>query len=59
MRWPMITAATCATIGRIALPELLKRGYHEKMAVGTFAGSGTLSLPLVQKSGFDLIWFGI
>ena len=34
------SAATCATIGRIALPELLKRGYDEKMAVGTLAGSG-------------------
>jgi len=38
------SAATCATIGRIALPELLKRGYAEKMAVGTLAGSGTLGL---------------
>ena len=38
------SAATCATIGRIALPELLKRGYNEKMAIGTLAGSGTLGL---------------
>jgi tripartite ATP-independent transporter DctM subunit len=38
------SAATCATIGRIALPELLKRGYDERMAVGTLAGSGTLGL---------------
>jgi C4-dicarboxylate transporter, DctM subunit len=38
------SAATCATIGRIALPELLKRGYDEKMAIGTLAGSGTLGL---------------
>jgi tripartite ATP-independent transporter DctM subunit len=38
------SAATCATIGRIALPELLKRGYSEKMAIGTLAGSGTLGL---------------
>jgi tripartite ATP-independent transporter DctM subunit len=38
------SAATCATIGRIALPELMKRGYDEKMAVGTLAGSGTLGL---------------
>ena len=36
------SAATCATIGRIALPELLKRGYDESMAIGTLAGSGTL-----------------
>jgi C4-dicarboxylate transporter DctM subunit len=38
------SAATCATIGHIALPELLKRGYDEKMAIGTLAGSGTLGL---------------
>jgi tripartite ATP-independent transporter DctM subunit len=38
------SAATCATIGRIALPELAKRGYDERMAIGTLAGSGTLGL---------------
>lgn len=38
------SAATCATIGRIALPQLLQRGYDEKMAIGTLAGSGTLGL---------------
>ena len=26
------SAATCATIGKIALPELMRRGYDEKMA---------------------------
>jgi tripartite ATP-independent transporter DctM subunit len=38
------SAATCATIGRISLPELLKRGYDIKVALGTLAGSGTLGL---------------
>ncbi|HEX2216839.1 MAG TPA: TRAP transporter large permease subunit [Xanthobacteraceae bacterium] len=38
------SAATCATIGRISLPELLRRGYSERMAIGTLAGSGTLGL---------------
>jgi tripartite ATP-independent transporter DctM subunit len=38
------SAATCATIGKISLPELLKRGYDVKMALGTLAGSGTLGL---------------
>ncbi|EJW10091.1 TRAP dicarboxylate transporter, DctM subunit [Rhodovulum sp. PH10] len=38
------SAATCATIGRISLPELRKRGYDTSMAVGTLAGSGTLGL---------------
>ena len=34
------SAATCATIGRIALPELLKRGYDERMAIGTLGRLG-------------------
>ena len=38
------SAATCATIGRISLPELLKRGYDRRVAIGTLAGSGTLGL---------------
>jgi tripartite ATP-independent transporter DctM subunit len=38
------SAATCATIGRISLPQLLKRGYDESMAIGTLSGSGTLGL---------------
>ncbi|HWV81681.1 MAG TPA: TRAP transporter large permease subunit [Hyphomicrobiaceae bacterium] len=38
------SAATCATIGRISMPELAKRGYDERMAIGTLAGSGTLGL---------------
>jgi C4-dicarboxylate transporter DctM subunit len=38
------SAATCATIGKITLPELKKRGYPEAMAVGTLAGAGTLGL---------------
>jgi tripartite ATP-independent transporter DctM subunit len=38
------SAATCATIGRISLPELKRRGYDQRMAIGTLAGSGTLGL---------------
>ncbi|CAD5298985.1 TRAP transporter, DctM subunit [Bosea sp. 62] len=38
------SAATVATIGKIALPELKKRGYHEDLSLGTLAGSGTLGL---------------
>ena len=38
------SAATCATIGKIALPELEKRGYDQSMALGSLAGSGTLGL---------------
>ncbi|MCR4266065.1 TRAP transporter large permease [Nitratireductor sp. ZSWI3] len=38
------SAATTATIGRMSLPELRKRGYDERMAIGSLAGSGTLGL---------------
>ena len=38
------SAATCATIGKITLPELKRRGYPDDMAVGTLAGAGTLGL---------------
>ncbi len=38
------SAATCATIGKMTLPELQKRGYPEDMTVGTLAGAGTLGL---------------
>ena len=38
------SAATTATVGRITLPELQKRGYDERMTIGTLAGSGTLGL---------------
>ena len=38
------SAATAATIGRMSIPELRKRGYDEQMIIGTLAGSGTLGL---------------
>src|SRR4051812_10142328 len=38
------SAATCATIGKMSLPELQKRGYTDLMAVGSLAGAGTLGL---------------
>jgi C4-dicarboxylate transporter, DctM subunit len=38
------SAATCATIGKMTLPELTRRGYPEKMVVGTLAGASTLGL---------------
>ena len=37
-------AATCATIAKISLPELLKRGYDEKMTIGSLTASGTLGI---------------
>lgn len=38
------SAATCATIAKIALPELKKRGYDEKVSLGSLAGAGTLGI---------------
>jgi len=38
------SAATCATIGKMSLPELTRRGYPEIMSVGSLAGAGTLGL---------------
>ncbi|RPE72916.1 tripartite ATP-independent transporter DctM subunit [Tibeticola sediminis] len=38
------SAATCATIGKMTLPELQRRGYPEAMTVGTLAGASTLGL---------------
>ena len=38
------SAATCATIGKMTLPELKSRGYPEGITVGTLAGAGTLGL---------------
>ena len=38
------SAATCATIGKMTLPELTKRGYPEPMVIGTLAGASTLGL---------------
>lgn len=44
------SAVTCATIGRMSMPELRKRGYEENMAIGTLAGSGTLGLMIRPRS---------
>ncbi len=38
------SAATTATVGRISLPELKSRGYDDRLAIGSLAGSGTLGL---------------
>lgn len=38
------SAATCATIGKMTLPELKRRGYPEDITIGTLAGAGTLGL---------------
>jgi tripartite ATP-independent transporter DctM subunit len=40
------SAATCATIAKVALPELKRRGYDEKTALGSLAAAGTLGILL-------------
>jgi tripartite ATP-independent transporter DctM subunit len=51
------SAATAATIGKMTLPELKRKGYDDKMAIGTLAGSGTLGL-LIPPS-IILIVYGV
>ncbi|HMN57898.1 MAG TPA: TRAP transporter large permease subunit [Ottowia sp.] len=38
------SAATCATIGKMTLPELGHRGYPRDITIGSLAGTGTLGL---------------
>ncbi|MEQ5768908.1 TRAP transporter large permease subunit [Halomonas sp. H33-56] len=38
------SAATCATVGKMTLPELEKRGYDNDLAIGTLASASTLGL---------------
>ena len=38
------SAATCATVAKIALPQLKKRGYDETLSLGSLAGAGTLGI---------------
>jgi tripartite ATP-independent transporter DctM subunit len=38
------SAATCATVAKIALPELKKRGYDDMISLGSLAGAGTLGI---------------
>ncbi len=51
------SAATAVTVGKIAIPELRRRRYPERMIVGTLAGSGTLGL-LIPPS-IILIVYGV
>ncbi|NIR29478.1 MAG: TRAP transporter large permease subunit [Gammaproteobacteria bacterium] len=51
------SAATAATIGKMSVPELTRRGYDPRMTIATLAGSGTLGL-LVPPS-IILIVYGV
>lgn len=51
------SAATAATVGKLSIPELSRRGYPEQMMIGTLAGSATLGL-LIPPS-IILIVYGV
>ena len=47
--------ATAATMGRVALPEMLKRGYSPTLATGSIAAGGTLGM-LIPPSVIMVIY---
>jgi tripartite ATP-independent transporter DctM subunit len=49
------SAATCATIGKMTLPELARRGYPEEITIGSLAGAGTLGL-LIPPSTIMIVY---
>lgn len=49
------SAATTATVGKITLSELKKRGYSKSLAIGSLAGSGTLGF-LIPPSLIMIIY---
>ncbi len=51
------SAATLTTVGKMTMPELRKRGYSEKMVVGTLAGAATLGLMIPPS--LTLIVYGV
>lgn len=51
------TAATAATMGVVALPEMRKHGYDDSLACGSIAAGGTLGILIPPSTGF--IIFGI
>ena len=51
------TAATAATMGVVALPEMRKHGYDDGLACGSIAAGGTLGILIPPSTGF--IIYGI
>lgn len=49
------SAATTATVGKITVPELNKRGYSRMLAMGSLAGSGTLGF-MIPPSMMMLVY---
>lgn len=51
------SVATAATVGTVAVPEIEKRGYNERLFLGTLTSGGTLGI-LIPPS-INLIIFGL
>ena len=51
------TAATAATMGVVALPEMRKHGYDDSLSCGSIAAGGTLGILIPPSTGF--IIYGI
>ncbi|MDP6100014.1 MAG: TRAP transporter large permease [Dehalococcoidia bacterium] len=51
------SAATSAAIGRIAIPEMLKRGYSKSLAGGAVSTGGTLGLMIPPSLSFIVYGF--
>lgn len=51
------TAATAATMGVVALPEMRKNGYEDSLSTGSIAAGGTLGILIPPSTGF--IIYGI
>jgi C4-dicarboxylate transporter, DctM subunit len=49
------SAATTATVGKITIPELYKRGYDKNLSIGSLAGAGTLGF-LIPPSMMMLVY---
>ena len=49
------SAATVLTVGKMSVPELLRRNYPARMVIGTLAGAGTLGL-LIPPSIIFIIY---
>jgi C4-dicarboxylate transporter DctM subunit len=48
------SAATAATMGKVALPEMRKYGYDEKLSTGAVAAGGTIGILIPPSMGFIL-----
>ena len=51
------SAATLTTVGKMTVPELIKRNYPERMVIGTLAGAATLGLMIPPS--LTLIVYGV